>query len=169
MNLGKLLVAGKSIIGGSGEVAYCVNKQVYLPKFVSAKNPFKSPAETKPAKIAGEATAEPTQKKIALLVAAKTQKISTLPDVSSHVASWVGKLNPVSLWRGLPLPDKPPLQAELSLDGVRVMHNDLRDVDVEVVPIKSRTVQETPMPILPPAKKSWEILGERLFEVEEVV
>ena len=32
----------------------------------------------------------------------------------------------------------PTVQAELSLDTVKVVHNDLRDSDVEVVPIKSR-------------------------------
>jgi hypothetical protein len=169
MNLGKLLATGKSIIGGRGEIAYCVNKQVYLPKFGSVKNPFKSPAETKSGKTAMEAGAEVTEKKITMLVAAKTQKISTLPGMSSGVTSWVGKLNPVSLWHSLPPPDKPAVQAELSLDAVKVIHNDLSDVDVEVVPIKSRTAQEMPVPILSPAKKSWEVLGERLFKMEEVV
>ena len=55
-----------------------------------------------------------------------------------------------------------PMQAELSLDTVRVVHNDLSDVDVEVVPIKSRSA----VPELPAPKKSWEFVGERLFGVE---
>jgi hypothetical protein len=56
----------------------------------------------------------------------------------------------------------PPTQTELSLDAVKVVHNDLSDVDVEVVPIKSRaTTAELPAP-----KKSWEFVGERLFGVE---
>ena len=55
-----------------------------------------------------------------------------------------------------------PTQAELSLDSVRVVHNDLSDVDVEVVPIKSRST----VPDLPAPKKSWEFVGERLFGVE---
>lgn len=55
-----------------------------------------------------------------------------------------------------------PLQTELSLDSVKVVHNDLSDVDVEVVPIKSRTgAAELPAP-----KKAWEFVGERLFGVE---
>ncbi len=58
---------------------------------------------------------------------------------------------------------KPPeTQTELSLDAVRVVHNDLSDVDVEVVPMKSRSAA----PEKKPAKKSWEALGERLFGVE---
>ncbi|MGH8024839.1 MAG: hypothetical protein ACRED1_14710 [Limisphaerales bacterium] len=45
---------------------------------------------------------------------------------------------------------------------MKVVHNDLSDVDVEVVPIKSRTgVAELPAP-----KKAWEFVGERLFGVE---
>ena len=43
MNLGKLLVAGKSIINGGEEISYRVNRRVYLPKFGPAQNPFKSP------------------------------------------------------------------------------------------------------------------------------
>jgi hypothetical protein len=53
-------------------------------------------------------------------------------------------------------------QTELSLDSVKVVHNDLSDVDVEVVPIKSRAS----VPELPAPKKSWEFVGERLFGVE---
>jgi hypothetical protein len=53
-------------------------------------------------------------------------------------------------------------QTELSLDSVKVVHNDLSDVDVEVVPIKSRAT----VPDLPAPKKSWEFVGERLFGVE---
>jgi hypothetical protein len=53
-------------------------------------------------------------------------------------------------------------QTELSLDSVKVVHNDLSDVDVEVVPIKSRSAATE----LPTPKKSWEYVGERLFGVE---
>jgi hypothetical protein len=170
MKLGKLLAAGKSIMGGRMEIAYGVNKHVYLPKFGTAKNPFISPAEEKPARVATEAAVELTKKKIELLAAAKTQKLPVLSNTPSSAVSWVGKLNPVSLWRGSSEPDtQPSVQAELSLDGVKVVHNDLSDVDVEVVPVKSRTAQEVSIPVLAPAKKSWEVLGERLFKMEEVV
>jgi len=170
MKLGKLLAAGKSIMGGPNGIAYDVNKHIYLPKFGLAKNPFMSPAEVKPATAVTETAAELAKKKTALLVAAKTQKLPTFSNTPSCAVSWVGKLNPVSLWRGSPEPDtQSSVQAELSLNGVKVVHNDLSDADVEVVPMKSRTAQEIPVPVLPPAKKSWEILGERLFKMEEVV
>jgi hypothetical protein len=42
MKLGKLLAAGKSIMNGRAEVSYRASKQVYLPKFGPAKNPFKT-------------------------------------------------------------------------------------------------------------------------------
>ena len=49
MNLGKLLVAGKSIIGGRGEISYRISDRGYLPKFISPKNPFAPPVKVEPA------------------------------------------------------------------------------------------------------------------------
>ena len=82
MNLGKLLVAGKSIINGCAEISYRANRHVYLPKFGLAQNPFKSPDEAEPAKPepAAETIAAPI-KKAATPVAAKTQKIPPWPRV----------------------------------------------------------------------------------------
>ena len=51
------------------------------------------------------------------------------------------------------------MQSELSLDSVKVVHNDLSDAEVEVVPMKSRPGA----PVLQPAVKTWEVLGERIF------
>jgi hypothetical protein len=56
-----------------------------------------------------------------------------------------------------------PVQSELSLDSVKVVHNDLSDADVEVVPIKSRTASEATVPDLPPPTQPWEFLAERMF------
>ena len=56
-------------------------------------------------------------------------------------------------------------QTELSLDTVKVLRNDLSDVDVEVVPLKSRSPGEGGASLAPP-KKPWEFLGERLFKAE---
>jgi hypothetical protein len=58
---------------------------------------------------------------------------------------------------------KSPVQVELSLEKVKVVHNDLTDADVEIVPIKSRPARAADIPALQPAKQSWEILGERLL------
>jgi len=40
MKLGKLLAAGKSVIGGRRQISYCISDRVSLPKFISPKNPF---------------------------------------------------------------------------------------------------------------------------------
>jgi hypothetical protein len=164
MNLGKLLVAGKSVINGCAEVSYRANRHVYLPKFGLAQNPFKSPDEVEPAKPVAETVAAPI-KKNAPPVAAKTQKIPPWPR-PTRATSWASKLNPISMWRGSApaAPSAPcPVQSELLLDSVKVVHNDLSDADVEVVPIKSRTADKTTVPTLPPPEKSWEFLAERMF------
>src|SRR5215472_12851582 len=44
MKLGKLLAASTSIMKGQMDVSYRSSKQIYLPKFVSPKNPFQQPA-----------------------------------------------------------------------------------------------------------------------------
>ena len=164
MNLGKLLVAGKSVINGCAEVSYRANRHVYLPKFGLVQNPFKSPPGTEPAKPEAVTMAAPIQKAVAP-VAAKTQKIPPWPR-PTRATSWASKLNPISMWRGSApaAPSAPcPVQSELSLDSVKVVHNDLSDADVEVVPIKSRTADKTAVPVLPPPEKSWEYLAERMF------
>jgi len=147
MNLGKLLFAGKSVVNGCETVSYRENKQVALPKFVSPKNPF-----------------SPAKKEIAPALAT-AQKLPPISSAPKSLAAWTNKLNPASLWSGpAPMEQKtlPAVQTELSLDTVKVVHNDLSDADVEVVPIKSRPAA-VEMPALSPAKKSWEILGERLL------
>ena len=174
MNLGKLLVAGKSVINGRGEISYRANKHVYLPKFGTTQQSFQAPAATAAATPAPERIAAPAAPALTAPavpavapVATKTQKIPALASAPVRPASWAGKLNPISIWRGAPpvaKPTQPAVQTELSLDSVKVVHNDLSDADVEVVPMKSRTAGES-VPDLPPPTKSWEFLAERLFHV----
>ena len=165
MNLGKLLVAGKSIINGREEISYRANRRVYLPKFGLAQNPFKSSPGTEPARPEAEIIAAPIQKVVAP-IEVKIQKLPTPVPGPVRATSWASKLNPISIWRG-PAPaaqnTPDPVQSELSLDSVKVVHNDLSDADVEVVPIKSRTVSEATVPVLPPPTKPWEFLAERMF------
>jgi hypothetical protein len=244
MKLGKLLAAGKSIMNGRTEVSYRSSKQIYLPKFGSAKNPFKpespeQPAETTPSTAIGPRASASGPETIARAVASGSGGASPFSAASSRAVGaravtvemaesprpmnhfngstllprhgeaaagqhfngsklladnspsakpqpavvavqaarvpQLSKFNPFSILRGALPGGKAkdlakaakgqkgtPTQTELSLDTVRVIHNDLSDVDVEVVPIKSRpTVPELPAP-----KKSWEFVGERLFGVE---
>jgi hypothetical protein len=165
MNLGKLLAAGKSIIGGRREIAYHISDRAYLPKFISPKNPFAPPVKAEPAP---PVVVAPIKKGMAS-DGTKTQKLPTFPATRFRKASWVSKFNPISIWRGSrpPTPQKaqPPLQAELSLDRVKVVHNDLSDADVEIVPIKSRTASEAVEPILSPAHggDSWSRLSAKFL------
>jgi hypothetical protein len=186
MKLGKLLAAGTSIMKGQGDVSYRSSKQIYLPKFVSPKNPFQSQIEQPVAEASSQAGSQletdaprptrlaPPEVPVAApikTVATKTQKIPVFSKISEKKSSWADKLSPKSIFKAVAQPNpgtadkmqKPAeTQTELSLDSVRVVHNDLSDVDVEVVPMKSRSAT----PEKKPAKKSWEVLGERLFGVE---
>jgi len=160
MNLGKLLAAGTSVVKANGTVKYHANKQAFLPKFISPRNPF---ANSRPPVPDGPAAPAPIQ---TAPVSNGPPPRATVPATSKSLATWASKLNPATLW-GAPAPTQqkvlPAVQAELSLDMVKVVHNDLSDADVEVVPIKSRpSAPETP--VLPQAKKSWAILGKRLLK-----
>lgn len=207
MNLGKLLAAGKSVKSGREAAAYRANKQVYLPKFGSAKNPFKSDA-VQPAvgaegsvaaqsSVGGDSRPMPKEGNTSATARADFDAAqeshaarSTIsvpapvkqkqPAVHAQIphgkkaSDWVCKFNPASLFRSAPsreesktgttarLAKTVATQTELSLDSVKVVHNDLSDADVEVVPMKSRSS----VPDVQPPKKSWEFLGERLFGVE---
>ena len=168
MNLGKLLAAGKSLVSGRGAAAYRESKQAYLPKFASPKNPFMTPAQNESPKAPLENPIAPV-KKVSTPTWAKTQKIPAISSSPKSLATWTTKLNPMTMLRGSHEEAKsfsrPAVQAELSLDSVKVVHNDLTDADVEIVPMKSRPARNIDVPDLEPAKKSWEILGERLLKV----
>ncbi len=169
MNLGKLLGSGKSFVNDGKAAAYRADKRVYLPKFVSPKNPFAAEAQAELPKPPAEITAAPV-KKITMPKWAKTEKMPTFPPAPKPAATWTSRLNPISLWRGSQTDAAQtavrPVQTELSLEKVKVVHNDLTDADVEVVPMKSRPARGSSVPELPPAKQSWEILGERMLEVK---
>ena len=154
MNFGKLLATGKSFVNGRAEVSYRIDKQIYLPKFESPKNPFANSTK------ASAENPAPARKEI---VSAKTQKMPTVPAMPKPATNWASKLNPISILRPASVETKnerPIMQTELSLDSVKVVHNDLTDADVEIVPMKSRPAP----PDLQPARRSWEILGERLLK-----
>jgi hypothetical protein len=165
MNLGKLLGAGKSFFGGRGVVAYRADKRVYLPKFNSVKNPFESKPAADPAPAGTEATVAP----VPAAVKAK-RKTGMIPVFTaskpSRGGSWTDRINP---FRG-PQPAAAaaalakPVQTEMSLQAVKVLHNDLTDADVEVVPVKSRTLATMEAPRLLPTREPLEFFGERRFE-----
>jgi len=190
MKLGTLLAAGKSLaLGRRGQNPYRADKQFFLPKFGSPKNPFVSANQPDGAIPREEAAAAPVKTPITV-VAAKTQKLPTFSPApraadnqATHVESpaglrtkpgrpmkWISRLNPFGT--GTPFPAaagknaKTEVQAELSLDAVKVLRNDLSDVDVEVVPLKSRPASLAELPGPEPAKKTWGLLGGRFLKMK---
>ena len=160
MNLGKLLGAGKSFFGGGGNIAYREDKKFHLPKFNADRNPFAPKPASEP----------PELNPVSLAAAAKTQKMPTFaapppkPAGPNRAVSWKDKLNPFRASEPVAPPMVGAVQVELSLESVKVVHNDLADADIEVVPVKSQTVSAPEVPMLPPARQSWEFLGERLVQ-----
>ena len=163
MNFGKLLAVGKGFLGGRGVVAYRADKRVYLPKFNSAKNPFVPKAAEK--KSAPAPAPQKMAVTVAAPVAAKTQKIPVFAAQQPlRAASWTERLNPFRTPAPVAPPMLNPVQTELSLNAVKVMHNDLSDADVEVVPVKSRTMAPMESPRLLPSREPLEFFGERQLE-----
>ncbi|HAO77444.1 MAG TPA: hypothetical protein DCQ92_00435 [Verrucomicrobia subdivision 3 bacterium] len=158
MNLGKMLAAGKSFVSGGAPAAYRENKRVYLPKFNSEKNPFTPKAPEQNAGVPVSA------KKVMTPVAAKMQKIPVFSSAPVRATNWTTKLNPFRAAQPAAPMVLPTVQTELSLDAVKVVHNDLTDADVEVVPVRSRTVTPAEVPMLTPAQQPWEFMGERLIK-----
>jgi hypothetical protein len=175
MNLGKLLRAGTSIFGGGEEIAYRLSKGGALPKFNEGKSPFGLKASGEPEPVKAEVKTAP--------VVAPAQKapppyafkpaLSQDSDVRRQAVAapvekpskqgWTTRLNPFRAPEPPAAQAPRPVQAELSLDAVKVVHNDLADADVEVVPVKSNTDATVSAPILPPARRAWEYLGESLL------
>ena len=189
MKLGTLLAAGKSLaLRRRGQSPYRANKQFYLPKFGSPKNPFASANQPGEAISPEEAAAAPVKTPITV-AAAKTPKLPTFspapraankqpaglkkpatPVGKAHRSlGWMGRLNPFGA--GSPSVNakggsaRIPVQAELSLDAVKVLRNDLSDVDIEIVPLKSRPAHGVKAAAQEPEKKTWGLLSTRFLRM----
>ncbi len=145
MSLAKLLSAGSSFFGGGASAPYRKNKRVYVPKFGSGGNPFSpkdKPAEPAPAVEPAPATPASAQK-----ISVPPAPVSAVMPAPVPVAKPAAKpgrngwLNPFRPPQPAPSPAVSAVQSELSLEGVKVLHNDLSDADVDVVPLQSRTVK----------------------------
>jgi hypothetical protein len=166
MSLGKLLASGKSFVNGQRKSAYREDKRAYLPKFGSSKNPFMVPVQAELPK------AETKQSAVSCEKVAGPQPVKLAP--MKPRVPWTSRLNPVSAWRDSQAVDKsasrPVIQAELSLDTLKVVQNDLSDAEVEIVPIKSRSAREIPAAILSVngGENSWSRLGAKFFGANAV-
>ena len=180
MNLGKLLGVGKSFFGSDPMAAYQLNKRACLPKFNEGRNPFAPKADVNAAEIAPSASSSENKSSApavargqkapppyAFKPAAKTAaKLSArplaTPAAKAARSGWTTRLNPFRP----PEPVAPTTveQTELSLDAVKVMHNDLADADVEIVPVSSHANAPVTAAVLPPARQAWEYFGEGLLK-----
>jgi hypothetical protein len=167
------------LFGGNRQAEYRLDKHFYLPKFNEGRNRYApKTAEARPPSVRllpdepkvqvpapgrmPAAAGRPVSPEPTKLEAAKPGK----PAKPAKAArpGWTARLNPFSA----PEPVAAPVvrttrQGEFSLDAVKVVHNDLADADVEVVPVSSRTAAPA-VPELPPARQAWEYLGENLLK-----
>lgn len=152
MSLGRLLAAGKSLVGGRGhEGRYRVDKRVALPKFISPRNPFAAPAKTEVSSEDVESSSlSPAAEPVAAAAKANVdtmgktdQRISIGTRAVRWLGEWRQKLNPLPrvvkppARSAIPRFTKAPVQTELSLDHVKVVRNDLSDADLEIVPVQA--------------------------------
>jgi len=148
-------------MNGRPGVAYRENKHVYLPKFEPAKGLLAKPAAVAAATPAAVAASAPVKLAVSAPGTAR-------PGV--RAGTWSARLNTISRFcGGAASPTRPvtAVQTELSLDTVKVLHNDLCDAEVEVVPLKSRPARSAGAAEPEPAA-AWSELGGGLFEVNAV-
>lgn len=180
MNLGKLLGVGKSFFGAEVGVTYRVNRSG-LPKFNEGRNPFApktAESETTMTKTDNQAEPPAPMPMPATATVAKPETQPPAPKAPARLSfaakapapapakptrsAWTTRLNPFRP----PQPEPAALaeQTELSLDAIKVVHNDLADADVDVVPVKSHTEAPVPAAVLPPARQAWEYMGENMMK-----
>lgn len=166
---------GTSFFGGGETAAYRLNNRGWLPKFNEGGNPFapkavaEMPAAPQEKAAAAAAPAPKAPPPYAFKPVAKAGKSPSwlkpgLPATAKAARpGWTTRLNPFRAPE--PVAAQPPcaVQPELSLAGVKVVHNDLADADVEIVPVKARAQAPAPA-VLPPSRRAWEYMGENLMK-----
>jgi hypothetical protein len=185
MNFARLLTAGKSLVGlRESSHRYREDKNVRLPKFGSAKNPFASTVaaqtvvkETSEAvAVQAPKTEVVVERKLAAATARLDRGAEKKPKMNlaapvRGLGEWGKKLNPFGRPKRGPVrsaaqPAQVPMQGELSLDCVKVVRNDLSDTDFELrsstslkAAPKTGIVAET----LVPVGEAWNRLTTRFF------
>jgi hypothetical protein len=157
MNFGRLLAAGKSLIGmRNGETRYRQSKHVRLPKFISPKNPFIAAEKDEDVKPVVVAEITKRVEPAVVVEAPQSVTVTEVPKLSPTPArsqsKWLGgltgKLNPFNSGRGSKSANGAAAarQAELALERVQVMRNDLSDLDNKnVQPQPKATVAGLPV------------------------
>jgi hypothetical protein len=178
MSLLRLLTTGKSLVGlKESDTRYRVTRQRMLPRFGSAKNPFCATDASAPARAAAQSPSVAPAKQPAAWVGSLWRKLAGTfrSRKATPQRAWAGKLSSLLSRPGrkpgafaMPPPTKRPVQVELSLDTVKVMCNDLRDADLEIVPAKSPAARGDLTPPLPGVAQAesgtaWGRLAGRVF------
>jgi len=162
MNFGLLLVAGKSVMSGREAMAYRENKRAYVPRFEPPqRGGGRAVAVPTAPVVRAPVAATPVPARLATSFKSRTAVAATPPPAES--ANWAARLNPVSLFRGTtaaPAQAAHAAQPELSLDTVRVVHNDLSDTEEEVMTFKKLRTDHSGMT---GTGGLWGSLGARFF------
>lgn len=167
MNPVQLLAVTESLVESKDKTGrYRLSKQGLLPRFGSPKNPFaeRTPESSGPSSAVSTATAKsalPENPPTPTPAAAKESTSPARRAVTAilgrggrTVGRWVERLRRLRIpWFQSQAP-KPatwrkavaPVQTELSLDNVRVVRNDLRESDLEVVPLRSSAPRKVTEP-----------------------
>jgi hypothetical protein len=184
MSLLRLLTAGKSLVGLKDAAhRYNLARRGSLPKFNSKRNPFRATARPEPVSrpqepmtaasgVAETGTPKPSVAEGAALAptpAPAGTPMKRFPGAKSgaRLFSFLPWMRPPVV---VPIPraSKSMIQAELSLDAVRVVRNDLSDSDLEVLSTKKRPKAAPELcsaPTAPsmPAESAWNRVTRQFF------
>ena len=142
MILGRLLTAGKSLVGSQSSASrYQMNRSKLLPRFEPRNKLRRSPARAEVVSSAQEsapqsapaATASPGAKATEPRRATHKNPIRPFSDALSALLSRLSRPAIAKPKSAVPRFGRAPVQSELSLESVRVIRNDLSDADIEVV------------------------------------
>ncbi len=136
MSLSQLLAVGKSIEGGRNTPnPFRINHDKGLPKFAPVGRPISLAPPPKPftetvelfytARKARQPIPAPPMQRTAPVVA---------PAVTINARPARKRLFLLNPFANKSIASRPPVQTELSLDTLRVVRNELRDADLELVP-----------------------------------
>src|SRR5262245_27660562 len=142
MILGRLLTAGKSLVGSQSSASrYQMNRSKLLPRFEPRSKPRRSPVRAEaingtqesPRQSAAPATASPGAKTTEPRRAFHKNPIRPFSDALSTLFSRFSRPATAKPKSAIPQFRRTPVQSELSLESVKVIRNDLSDADIEVV------------------------------------
>ena len=167
MSLMRLLTVGRSLNELKGAGRYHIPRGVGLPQFNFGKPAMKISSAPAVKAAAGEVQAT-------LATVEKTPTVAVAGEVRKPASGgWLKRSNPFAATQSVAV--KAPMQAELTLDKVKVVRNDLTEADFEVVQKKELPRQSELKPYRKPNRpasvpendalgaKAWNWLGSRLF------